>query len=311
MQIHENTIHNHFDLNLFKIFAAIYTYGTVTKAAQQLNLTQPAVSRSLSKLNDLYGQKLFIRQHNQMIPTRFADHIADHIFQTLLYSQQALLIGRTEHRFELPLDFKIGLNDYCATLLYPKLYESAVNINKDIKLSSIHCDYTNVVDKFETMQTDCAIISEPLANTRYLSYPLFQDDYVVIAHADCPISNATYPLEQFIKQKHILVSYVGDNQGWVDDKLKILGMTRHVMFTVHFFSVVPLLLVSNDIVSTIPRRLANHFKAYHPIKIYELPFESKVHEFILVIPKYSAFNPYTQSMVKMIQEIRFLEPVHD
>ena len=63
---------NGLDLNLLVVFEAIYTQGSLTRAAQQLHLTQPAVSHALARLRVLFGDALFERHGRAMLPTPLA-----------------------------------------------------------------------------------------------------------------------------------------------------------------------------------------------------------------------------------------------
>lgn len=65
------------DLNLFTVFVAIYTEGSVTRASQQLNLTQPAISHALNRLRQLFNDPLFVRQGQTMVSTPLARNIIE------------------------------------------------------------------------------------------------------------------------------------------------------------------------------------------------------------------------------------------
>ena len=57
------------DLNLFRVLEAIHTQGGISAAARSLHLTQPAITHSLNRLRELFGDPLFVRQGNRVIPT--------------------------------------------------------------------------------------------------------------------------------------------------------------------------------------------------------------------------------------------------
>ena len=66
---------NRIDLNLFAVFDAIYTAGSLTKAADVLCITQPAVSNSLARLREMLNDPLFVRTGHSMTPTPVAQNI--------------------------------------------------------------------------------------------------------------------------------------------------------------------------------------------------------------------------------------------
>ena len=57
------------DLNLLRIFETVYREGNLTRAAQLLHITQPAVSHALARMKEQFGEALFIRRSNRMVPT--------------------------------------------------------------------------------------------------------------------------------------------------------------------------------------------------------------------------------------------------
>lgn len=79
---------NRIDLNLFAVFDAIYTAGSLTKAADVLCITQPAVSNSLARLRDMLNDPLFVRTGHSMTPTPVAQNI-------IVPAREALKLLRT------------------------------------------------------------------------------------------------------------------------------------------------------------------------------------------------------------------------
>ena len=66
-----------FDLNLFVIMNSIYTEGSLTKAAEVVGITQPAVSNALSRLREKFNDDLFVRTGSGMVPTQKTENIID------------------------------------------------------------------------------------------------------------------------------------------------------------------------------------------------------------------------------------------
>ena len=78
------------DLNLYVVFDAIYSEGSITRAASKLNLTQPAVSHALSRLREVYQDALFVRRGNRMVPTPQARSMVQSVREALLQLQTTL-----------------------------------------------------------------------------------------------------------------------------------------------------------------------------------------------------------------------------
>ena len=79
-----------FDLNLFVIMNSIYTEGSLTKAAEVVGITQPAVSNALSRLREKFNDDLFVRTGSGMIPTQKTENIIADIQNALLLMQKSV-----------------------------------------------------------------------------------------------------------------------------------------------------------------------------------------------------------------------------
>ncbi len=80
------------DLNLFVVFEAVYRERSVTRVAQELHLTQPAVSNALGRLRQAFGDQLFVRTPQGMQPTPVADNVIGEVRRALLLLQRLQLV---------------------------------------------------------------------------------------------------------------------------------------------------------------------------------------------------------------------------
>ena len=81
------------DLNLLTVFNAIYDYGRLTRAADALGMTQPAVSHALKRLRALFDDALFVRTRARMEPTPRAHAMAGPIAEILQNVRKVLEPG--------------------------------------------------------------------------------------------------------------------------------------------------------------------------------------------------------------------------
>jgi len=79
-----------FDLNLFVIMNSIYTEGSLTKAAEVVGITQPAVSNALSRLREKFDDELFVRTGSGMVPTQKTENIIKDIQNALQLMQKSV-----------------------------------------------------------------------------------------------------------------------------------------------------------------------------------------------------------------------------
>ena len=79
-----------FDLNLFVIMNSIYTEGSLTKAAEVVGITQPAVSNALARLREKFDDALFVRTGSGMVPTQKTENIIQDIQNALQLMQKSV-----------------------------------------------------------------------------------------------------------------------------------------------------------------------------------------------------------------------------
>lgn len=279
------------NLNLFKVFASIYSQRNLTYAGEQLAMTQPAVSRALERLNLIFNERLFVRIDGEMRPTRTAEMIAPLIIEGLAMLESAADMAGEFVPEKLATTLKIGLNDYSMAIVLPALTRRIKLLAPSIFISTSQTNYLDAPGQLERAEIDCAIVSSLSDRSRLAVDPLFHEDYVVICAADHPVVGAGLTLEQYLAEEHLLVSYVGSRSGWVDDTLTDMGRTRRVAGSVHDFSAAPQILLTQPYLCTLPRRLALQFARTYPIRVHALPFASKVHVFHFIRAFQTATNP--------------------
>lgn len=290
------------DLNLFKVFSAVYSLRNLTHAGERLAMTQPAVSRAVDRLHHLFNERLFYRTEGEMRPTRTAEMLAPSILEGLALLESAVTATADFDPQELDVTFKLGGNDYVSTVILPKLLALVDQRAPSVFLAMTPCTYMDAATLIQRNEIDCAITSSLPSGERIAAQPLFREDYVAIGAADHPVIADELTLAAYLACDHLLVSYAGRKDGWVDEKLAEMGCQRKVIAAVHLFSAVPHLIVNKPYLCTLPRRLAEHFASAYPIRVHELPFENQTQLFHLVWPRHQTANPISAWLRSQIVE---------
>lgn len=110
------------DLNLLRVFEAVWATRSVSRAAERLALTQPAVSSALARLRQAYGDPLFTRAGAQMAPTAFCSEQAHYLLDALSLVERSLSAVQAFDPASSDRKFILGMRDIGeATLLLPVL----------------------------------------------------------------------------------------------------------------------------------------------------------------------------------------------
>ncbi|MBT0585699.1 LysR family transcriptional regulator [Alteromonas oceanisediminis] len=271
------------DLNLLVYLDVLLREGSVTKAANQLSITQPAMSNGLKRLRDLFKDPLLVRTSDGMTPTKRAMELQPVIRDVL---------GRLESSIQPETDFdpktsdrtfRIMTSDYAeSTLLLElvgRLSEQAPNITLDLITPSDVTFYD-----VEQGKVDMAI-------NRFEELPLsFHQKVIWYDTFSCAISSKNphkhkFDLNAYLSGQHIWVSKTGfgvgvgidpnevQKLGWVDAELTKLGKQRDIrVFTRHYHAALQMAKTQN-LIATLPSRAAKIFVDDPGISIVEPPFD--------------------------------------
>ncbi len=261
-----------FDLNLLKTFDSLYRHRQLTKAAEQLCLSQPAVSHALKRLREAFNDPLFTRSADGMQPTPKALALAPNIQQALELSS-AILASPISAPSELQRCFHVAMPDYLEAVLLPVLTRAlrfaAPNVSLKIKMA----EPESIKRTLATGELDFVVDYVPLKGRDIRKKILFEDRFVTIARAQHPIVGRTLSLDQFLACEHAVVEPRIPDPLPIDKQLKASGKYRKIaVTTANFLSIFPL-VTQTDYLSTPPYRLARTYAEQFPITLYQTPLE--------------------------------------
>jgi DNA-binding transcriptional LysR family regulator len=264
------------DLNLLVAFEALIELHSVTKAAEQLQIGQPAMSASLQRLRVLFEDELFVRLGRQMQPTLKAQAIAPSILAALHQVRQAVELSQTFNSLVSDRDFAIGSSDYTSLVLLPSLlafsHKNAPNLN--YRMIGFEKDGVGKLLEQGAIDVALGVFSDPPRQT--LSEPLFTEHFVGIVRHDHPdLVQGTIDLESFAKLPHALFTLRRDAIGEIDRILAEHNLERRIALTTPHLLVLPSAISKSNLVATVPYRIALHLASICNLSIFELPINTK------------------------------------
>ena len=238
-----------FDLNLFVILNAIYTEGSLTKAAEVVGITQPAVSNALSRLREKFDDDLFVRTGTGMVPTQKTENIISDIQSALSLMQQSVNQPNSFDPAITERNFKLSLGDITEGRVLPymmkEIYKNAPNISVGSynyrRIDQVHALATNNLD----FVVDPVIPDSDEIN----SYKVFQDYFVVIHREGHPIQKIkNLTVDDLLSQKFINVSNRRKGLHMVDLELEKTGHRRDIALRCQHFLIAPEIIRETDAV---------------------------------------------------------------
>jgi len=257
---------NRIDLNLLVYLDALLRERNVTQAANQLNLSQPAMSNGLRRLRELFDDPLLVRTSDGMTPTERALELEPIVRDVLMNIDRAVQPRSAFDPGEAQRVFRIMASDYAESTLFPtvlgKLRTEAPGITLDIMTPS-DVSFLDV----ERGKVDMVINRFDAMPQSFHQIPLWDDTF------SCQLSPAhpvleDFSLDAYLSANHVWVSKTGmgvgvgvdpddvQRLGWVDAALNKLGKKRQIrVFTRHYQAAMTL-AEQNDLIVTLPTRAA-------------------------------------------------------
>ena len=223
------------DLNQLVLFQQLMVERRVSKVAENLGLTQPAVSNTLAKLRRQFGDELFVRSPAGMLPTPFAEQLAEPIG----YALSMIHGGLNQHsRFE-PASVKrsltIAMTDIGEIVFLPALVERLRRDAPGISLSTVRTTATTLRDDMEAGKVDLAIGPLPQLKAGFFQRRLFRQRYVCLFRQGHPLDRRRLSLADFKAAEHLVIVSAGTGHGKVDELIRRAGVDRKVRLTVPHF----------------------------------------------------------------------------
>jgi LysR family nod box-dependent transcriptional activator len=255
------------DLNLLVVLDALLTDTNVSRAAERLHLTQPAISNSLSRLRRHFHDDLLLKRGRRMVPTPLAESLRAPVrdallqFQTIADSRPNFDPASAKNRFV------VVASDYVAATL---LAEATIRLQTEapgITLATHHLTERNL-EYFDRGDWDLLIAPKIPAITGHHTKLLFQERFTCIAWTQSHVIGDALTLKQYLAARHVVASFDDPNLMAFDEAfLNSRGHKRQIAAVVPSFTLLPLFVIGTQNIATIHSRLARRFAKTMPIRV--------------------------------------------
>ena len=259
------------DLNLLYVFEALWRDRSVTLAAENLGLTQAAVSASLKRLRATYGDKLFVLVGRRMEPTAVACDIAVPLIESLNLVRKTTGIPQPFCPEKSPRTFTIRTRDIGELVLLPTLYRELQAIAPCIKLHTMFTRVEDTVPALGNGRLDVAIGYLPSLEQDIHRKALFKQRYVCVMRKGHPIENSTLDAKTLSMLDHLLVDFGGSGHQAVEKALQELGARDRIKVRIPQYLSAPYTLLTSNLVWVAPELLASTLCRHFPLTYVREP----------------------------------------
>jgi DNA-binding transcriptional LysR family regulator len=271
------------DLNLLRVFDEVMAERSLTRAARNLSLTQPAVSNALRRLRETLGDELVQRSGHGVAPTPRAVAIWPAVREALRQLQEALIPNEFVPA-KATLTFVLAMADATAAELIPGLTEileqeaPGVGIRvvplttRDPRrmLDEETCDLA--VGYFPSVVPDLTAKAQSGETMPFLFHRLYDGEYVCVMRKDHPLTQGAFSLNRYCAARHMLVNFAGRAYGFIDESLAALGRERRVVLTVNQFFTAGRVVANSNLLTVLPRHFVQLTGIAEQLAQRALPF---------------------------------------
>ena len=243
------------ELNHLRMLSALYEQGTVSAAAEALDLSQQAVSLQLKRVREILGDPLFMRTGHGMVPTAYGQLIQPHVRQ-LLALIHAMPMPTSILLENIERTLSISATDYAQRIIVGDLIRELRRAAPKVKLKISNIESASLVRRMQEGEIDMALTSNGYVPEGLLSIPLFTERYVCVAGRPLTEGPAALALESLVAHDFLVVSpavpsFDGSAGSWFEQQ----GLRRRVVASVPSFFMAMEYVRKSNMVAFLPSRL--------------------------------------------------------
>lgn len=261
-----------FDLNLLRVLDALLRERNVSRAAERLSLSQPAVSNALNRLRDLLDDPLLVRVGRAMQPTPRALALEAPIRDALQRIEQSLGEGAPFDPASSRQRFRIAVTDYVELILMPRLLAVLAERAPGLRIDIQHLSPSLPAEALEKGELDLVLGRFEQVPVRFQRQQWLSETLQLVARREHPQLVAGLDLDGFLRLRHLWV-HGGQTRGMVEQWLGEHGLSREIVYTTPNYLQAAHIVASSELVAVLPSRLAHYFAQLLPLQLHALPFE--------------------------------------
>lgn len=261
------------DLNLLRVFLAIWDTHSLTLAGDRLALTQPAVSHCLRRLRDLFDDPLFVRTPDGMLPTAAAVRLHGPIDQALGIIGGALQQHSGFDPETAMRTFRVSMSDMSAFYFLPPLLDALRTRAPSVRFEIVPTPLHALETAMRSGDIDLALGYVPGLSGQCASHMLFQDHHVCMVRAGHPHPTDVLTTDDVRRLHYVFANSDATGHHMLEQWLFDLAINRDIVLRLPHFTVAPEILRHTDLAAILPHSVAHAFNGEGRYRLMALPFE--------------------------------------
>lgn len=258
------------DLNLLPVFMAVVEEGQLSRAAQRLGMSQPAVSAALQRLRLTVDDALFVRSRNGLLPTPRAQVLYQQLQGGLETLAEALQPGQGFDPARSDRVLRVIAVDYFESVMLGPLIAAVRRHSSSLAVQSLP-QQEGWLRQLLNAEADVALDSQLPEDDRLMSEKVSEENLVVVARRGHPAIRGRLDLDTFLQAEHVVLPPRERRILPLDEILGRPGWRRRIGAHVGQYSTLLSVASQTDLVATVPRRLANAQAAALKLQVLDFP----------------------------------------
>ena len=260
---------------LLRCFAALMTERSVSRAADALEASQPALSKALARLRILFADPLLIRARGHMVPTDRALELEEPVQRILADLAGVMEAPRGFDPHNAEATFRFTSTETAERLIFPRLLARLQDVAPRVRIEARHPSRDHALRWLETGEIDFRLgwLEKPPPTLR--SAQLYRDHLVCVARKDHPVIRGHISLEQFMQHAHarLEVAPHGMSGRVIDEAVARAGGKLHVAMLAQNYGAVLNTVAQSNLIAMVSERMLKSNRNPLALQILEPPLK--------------------------------------
>ncbi|SDH34011.1 DNA-binding transcriptional regulator, LysR family [Paraburkholderia steynii] len=259
------------DLNALYVIEALALERSVSRAADRLGLTQPAVSHALARLRESFQDDLFVRAGAVMAPTPVGEKVIDGVQRALAVIRQDIWQAKSFDAATTTRTFSVCLSDMGVIVLLPRLLAALHAQAPNATLRPIQVPSVELASALQDGEVDLAIGYLGRLGENLHQQSLFRRSLVGIIAGSGTRKTVKMSLERFVASRHVVSATLAITNQLLEKELRRQGMKLRIGVDVPYLLAVPGIVANSDYIAVVPEELAALFSRLAAVDVFTLP----------------------------------------
>ena len=271
------------DLNLLPIALALYDELNVSRAARQLGMSQPAVSKALRRLRETFDDPLFVRGAGGIVPTPRAHVLVRAARPHVAHLRDDLLKGERFDPSASTRPIVLGLSDIAEMAFLPSILDHFRVHAPRCRVSTVTAPDAQLADALGKGEVDVAAGYFPaLAQRNFRQRRLSKHGFACLLRAGHRLWKSRLTLTAYLEADHIAIRREGHSQDVLERFIERRKMRRRIAMDTSNVLSVPFIVMDTELVATLPYAVVTRFasitsKVAAALPPFELTYDLKLH----------------------------------